>query len=79
MKDIENSPDDSHGNSEAVYELPDSVKECVEQNQAGQEPSTYMALKDDKEPDNVYQSLQQKEGNKTLMDYENSAFTFRSK
>ena len=76
MKDIENSPDDSHGNSEAVYELPDSVKE----NQAGQESSTYMALKDDKEPDNVYQSLQQKEaGNKTRMHYENSAFTFRSK
>ena len=62
MKDIKASPEDNA--NEAVYELPDSVKEVIERNQGGleistgQESSTYMSLKDNKEPDNVYQSLQ---------------------
>ena len=51
-------------NVEDVYELPDSVIECIERNQTGiesstgQDSSTYTSLKDSKEPENVYQSLQ---------------------
>jgi len=62
-----------------VYELPDS--ERTERNQAKPEistrqtSSTYMSLKDCKEPENVYQSLQPKMDNIAAMDYENLAFT----
>ena len=75
-----------------MYELPDSVIECIERNQARpeisaeQESSTYMSLKDKREPGNVYQSLQpastsadshQKKGdNIHAMEYENPAFSF---
>ena len=92
VKDANVSPVDSYVNDEAVYELPDSVIECIERNQArpeisaGQESSTYMSLKDKREPGNVYQSLkptstsadlhQKKEGNIHTMEYENPAFTF---
>jgi hypothetical protein len=66
VKGVKAAPDDSYMNDDAVYESPDSVIECIEQNQAGskpeiftgQESSTYMSLKDNNEPGNFYQPLQ---------------------
>jgi hypothetical protein len=91
----EAAPEDSYMNDEALYELPDSVIECIERNQTGpqisteEESSTYMPLKGNREPRNVYQSLQppgtsstsadhssrKQESNTNAMEYENPAFT----
>ena len=85
MKDIKPPGKDPNVNDEAVYELPDSVIERIDRNEAepeistGQESSTYMSLKDNKEPWNVYQSLQPKKNNRNAMEYENPAFTFTGK
>ena len=92
VNDVDVSAVDSYVNHEAVYELPDSVIECIQRNEArpeisaGQESSTYMSLKEKREPSNVYQSLQpsstsadshrKKGGNIHTMEYENPAFTF---
>ena len=80
-KDIKASPKDLSNvtNDVAVYELPDS--ECTEQDRyqvepeisTGQESPTYMSLKDSREPENVYQSLQPKK-DKATVEYENPAF-----
>ena len=84
-KDIKASPKNQSNvtNDECVYELPDS--ECTETNQTepeistGQESSTYMSLKDNKEPENVYQSLQPRKDSMTAVEYENPAFAFSGK
>ena len=82
IKDIKASPKD-HSNVINDDELPDS--ECTERNQpeaeisTGQKGSTYVSLKDNKEPENVYQSLQPKKDNIAAVEYENSAFTFSGK
>ena len=83
-KDTKASPKNQYNvtNDEAVYELPDS--EC-ETNQAEdeisteQESSTYMSLKDNREPENAYQSLQPRKENMTAVEYENPAFAFSGK
>ena len=85
MKDIKASHEDQSNvtNDEAVCELPDS--KCTEQNQTEpeisteQESSTYMSLKDNKEPENAYQSLQPGKDNIAAVEYENPAFTFSGK
>ena len=82
MKAIKTPGKDPNVNDEAVYELPDSVVERIDRNEAepeistGQESSTDMSLKDNKEPGNVYQSVQPKKDNRNAMEYENPAFTF---
>lgn len=82
MKGVEAVPEDSYMNDDGVYESPDSVVECIERSRqagskpeipTGQESSTYMSLKDNKEPGNVYQSLQPP--NIQTVEYENPAFT----
>ncbi|CAB4007475.1 uncharacterized protein LOC110250238 [Paramuricea clavata] len=69
MKGIQ-APNDSYENDDDAYESPDSeegyVIECIAQNEveskpetsAGQESSTYMSLKDNRESGNFYQPLQ---------------------
>jgi hypothetical protein len=95
MKDVKASPEHMYMNDVAVYESPDSVMACIKQNEAksqpelstGQESSNYMSLKDNKEPGNVYQSLQpsssstdpyHKSGNMTTKEYQNPAFDSNS-
>ena len=81
-KDIKASPKDQSNVTydDAVYELPDS--ECTKQSQAEpgisteQEASTYVSLKNSKEPENVYQSLQPKKDNIAAVEYENRVFTY---
>ncbi|CAB4005658.1 Venom prothrombin activator pseutarin-C non-catalytic subunit [Paramuricea clavata] len=55
----------SYVNDDTVYEAPDDVVECIEQNEAEskreisteKEPSAYISLTDNKEPENSYQPL----------------------
>ncbi len=57
---------DLYQNDDTVYETPDDVIEFIARNEAEakpeistqEEPSVYTPLKDNKEPENVYQSLQ---------------------
>ena len=65
IKGIEAASEDLEMNDDSVYELPDS-ENITEQNQpqskpemfAVQESSTYTSLKENEEPEHVYQSLQ---------------------
>ena len=72
-----------HLNDDGAYESfesPDHAIKSIERNEAesqpelstGQESSTYMSLKDRREPENAYQSLQQ--DNIQTVEYENPAF-----
>ena len=66
MKSFEGAQKRSYVNDDTLYETPDEVLESVERNctgsrpdnSTGQEPSTYMSLKDNQEPGNFYQPLQ---------------------
>ncbi len=85
----------SAANDDAEYEIPDEVFESIKRNgtettpeiSTGQEPSSYMSLKETKEPDNFYQPLQPSgatgnphhrkrvvQHDQTVMQYENVAF-----
>ena len=63
---VEATETDLYENDDTVYETPDDVIECIARNVAEarpeisteEEPSVYTPLKDDNEPKNVYQSLQ---------------------
>jgi hypothetical protein len=92
IKGVQAAPRNSYVNNDAVYETPDDVIQCMEQNEAeskpeistGQESSTYMSLKDNRESGNFYQSLQPpgtsaytqhtKGGGDHAVEYENPAF-----
>ncbi|CAB4030717.1 Hypothetical predicted protein [Paramuricea clavata] len=94
MKGFEGAQKGSYVNDDTLYETPDEVLESVERNctgsrpdnSTGQEPSTYMSLKDNQEPENFYQPLQApgtgacpdhtKGGDQRIqtMQYENLAF-----
>ena len=63
---VEAAETDLYENDDTVYETPDDVIKCIARNEAEakpeistqEEPSVYTPLKDNKEPENIYQSLQ---------------------
>ena len=65
-RDVQAVPRHSYVNDDAAYESPDYVIKNIERNEAESKPeistdqdsSTYMSLKDNREPENFYQSLQ---------------------
>ena len=67
-------------NETAVYEVPDNVMERIQQNVAKSKPerstghlsSNYMSLKDNKEPESVYQALEHL--NIHTVEYQNHEF-----
>ena len=68
--------EDSYINEPGVYELPDNVMERFQRNEStGHPSSSYMSLKDSKEPSNVYQSLQNPHIH--TEEYQNHAFISR--
>ena len=72
--------EDSYLNEPGVYEVPDNVMERIQQNEAKSKPerstghlsSNYMSLKVNKEPEDVYQSLEHP--NIHTVEYQNHAF-----
>ena len=66
-------------NDDGAYESADYVVKDIGENEAEsqrdsrREPSTYMSLKDNREPENVYQPLQHP--NVHTVEHENPAFT----
>jgi hypothetical protein len=92
MRGIQAAPRHSYVNDDAAYESPDYAVKSIERNEAESKPeistdqdsSTYMSLKDNREPENFYQSLQPpgrrpdlrhtKGGDDHAVEYENAAF-----
>jgi hypothetical protein len=66
MKEAEAAPEEFDVNDDVMYDSPDSAKECIERNEAeykqelsaGQESSTHMSLKDNKELQHPIQAVE---------------------
>ena len=79
MKTVKTAADDLDMNDDGAYESAEYVVKDIGENEAEsqrdsrREPSTYMSLKDNREPENVYQHLQHP--NVHTVEYENPTFT----
>ena len=79
MKTVKSAADDLCMDDDGAYESPDCVIKGIGKNEAESqrdsegEPSSYMSLKDNREPENVYQPLQHP--NVHTVEYENPSFT----